>query len=79
VVGRDRAAEPGFNYSAAMKSKGGKWTFEELNAFIASPKGVVPGTAMSFAGIPKDGERADVISYLRTLADNPVPVPTASN
>jgi cytochrome c len=79
VVGRDRATEPGFNYSAAMKSKGGKWTFEELNAFISNPKGVVPGTAMSFAGIPKDGERADLISYLRTLADNPVPVPTASN
>jgi|UniRef100_Q07K37 cytochrome c len=79
VVGRDRAVEPGFNYSAAMKSKGGKWTFEELNAFIANPKGTVPGTAMSFAGVPKDGERADLIAYLRTMADNPLPVPTASN
>jgi cytochrome c len=79
VVGRDRATEPGFNYSAAMKGKGGKWSFEDLNAFIANPKGTVPGTAMSFAGIQKDGERADLISYLRSLADNPVPVPTASN
>jgi cytochrome c len=78
VVGRDRATEPGFNYSAAMKGKGGKWTYEDLNAFISNPKGAVPGTAMGFAGIPKDSERADVIGYLRTLSDNPQPVPTAS-
>src|SRR5437868_6582183 len=39
VVDRDRASEPGFNYSAAMKAKGGKWTFDELNKFIANPKG----------------------------------------
>jgi cytochrome c len=78
VVGRDRASEPGFNYSAAMKAKGGKWDFEELNKFIANPKGYIPGTAMGFAGIPKDSERADVIDYLRTLSDNPVPLPTAA-
>jgi cytochrome c len=78
VVGRDRASEAGFNYSAAMKGKAGKWTFDDLNKFIANPKGFVPGTAMGFAGIPKDSERADVIGYLRTLADSPVPLPTAS-
>jgi cytochrome c len=78
VVGRDRASEPGFNYSAAMKAKGGKWTFDELNQFIANPKGFVPGTAMGFAGIQKDTERADVIDYLHTLSDNPVPLPTAA-
>lgn len=78
VVGRDRASEPGFNYSAAMKGKAGKWTDEDLNKFVANPKGFVPGTAMGFAGIPKDSERADVIAYLHTLADKPVPLPTAS-
>src|SRR5882762_6068923 len=78
VVERARASEPGFNYSAAMKAKGGKWTYDDLNKFIANPKGFVPGTAMGFAGIPKDSERADVIAYLRTLADSPVPLPTAS-
>jgi cytochrome c len=78
VVGRDRASEPGFNYSAAMKAKGGKWTYDDLNQFITNPKGFIPGTAMGFAGIPKDSERADVIAYLRTLSDNPVPLPTAS-
>lgn len=78
VVGRDRASESGFNYSAAMKGKAGKWTDEDLNKFVANPKGFVPGTAMGFAGIPKDSERADVIAYLHTLADKPVPLPTAS-
>ena len=78
VVGRARATHPGFNYSAAMKAKGGKWDDEELNKFIANPKGYIPGTAMGFAGIPKDSERADVIAYLNTLSDNPPPPPTAS-
>jgi cytochrome c len=68
----------GFNFSAAMKAKGGKWTYDDLNKFITNPKGAVPGTAMGFAGIQKDSERADLIAYLRTLADTPVPLPTAS-
>ena len=68
----------GFNFSAAMKGKGGTWTYEDLNAFIANPKAFVPGTAMGFAGIPKDSERADVIAYLRSLSDNPAPLPTAA-
>ncbi len=68
----------GFNFSAALKAKGGEWTFDDLNKFLASPKGFIPGTAMGFAGIQKDSERADVIAYLATLADSPVPLPTAS-
>jgi cytochrome c len=68
----------GFNFSAAMKAKGGTWTDQDLNQFITSPKGFVPGTAMGFAGITKDSERADVIAYLHTLSDKPVPLPTAS-
>jgi len=68
----------GFNFSAAMKGKGGTWTYDDLNKFLANPKAFVPGTAMGFAGIPKDSERADVIAYLRSLSDNPVPLPTAA-
>ncbi|MBR1271418.1 cytochrome c family protein [Bradyrhizobium sp. AUGA SZCCT0222] len=68
----------GFNFSAAMKGKGGTWTFDDLNKFLANPKGFIPGTAMGFAGISKDSERADVIAYLATLADKPVPLPTAA-
>jgi cytochrome c len=78
IVGDHKGEGRGFNFSAAMKSKGGTWTYDDLNAFITNPKGFVPGTAMGFAGIQKDSERADVIAYLRTLSDNPVPLPTAS-
>ena len=67
----------GFNFSAAMKAKGGNWTFEELNKFLADPRGYIPGTAMTFAGIKSDQQRADVIDYLHTLSDNPLPLPKA--
>jgi cytochrome c len=78
IVGDKKGEGRGFNFSAAMKAKGGTWTDQDLSQFIANPKGFVPGTAMGFAGIPKDSERSDVIAYLHTLADNPVPLPTAS-
>ena len=68
----------GFNFSAAMKGKGGTWTYDDLNKFLANPKGFVPGTAMGFAGISKDSERADVIAYLRSLSESPAPLPTAA-
>src|SRR5260370_247689 len=78
IVGEKRGEGRGFNFSAAMKAKGGTWTFDELNKFLANPKGYIPGTAMGFAGLPKYSERADVIAYLDTLSDNPVPLPTAA-
>jgi len=78
IVGDAKGEGRGFNFSAAMKAKGGTWTYDDLNKFIDNPKGFVPGTAMGFAGIQKDSERADVIDYLHTLADNPVPLPTAA-
>jgi cytochrome c len=78
IVGDHKGEGRGFNFSAAMKAKGGTWSYDDLSQFISNPKGFVPGTAMGFAGIPKDSERADVIAYLRTLADSPVPLPTAA-
>lgn len=76
VVGRAVASAAGFNYSAAMKAHGGNWSFEELDHFIAGPKSYIPGTIMSFAGIKKPQERADVIAYLNTLGSN-LPLPKA--
>ena len=77
-VNRPRASEAGFNYSAGMKSKGGNWSFDELNKFLANPRGYVPGTAMTFAGLSRPEQRADVIDFLHTLADSPVPLPKAA-
>jgi cytochrome c len=78
IVGRPKASEAGFNYSAAMKSKGGNWTIDELNQFIHNPKGAVPGTNMTFGGIQRAGERADLIAYLNSLSDTPAPLPKAA-
>jgi cytochrome c len=76
IVGRAIASHAGFNYSAALKAKGGTWSYEELDKFVHNPKAAVPGTTMAFAGIPPATERADLLSYLRTLSDSPPPLPT---
>ena len=76
VIGHQKGAHPGFAYSAAMKGKGGEWSFDDLNAFLTNPKAYVPGTIMAFAGISSPKERADVIKYIQTLSDSPVPLPT---
>jgi len=72
IVDRAKASHEGFNYSAAMKAKGGTWTFDDLDHFIANPKSYVPGTSMGYAGLSRGGQRADLINYLHTLSDNPV-------
>src|ERR1700735_1088351 len=66
IVGDKKGEGRGFNFSAAMKAKGGTWTIDDLSQFIDNPKGFVPGTAMGFAGIQKGSERADVIAYLNS-------------
>jgi cytochrome c len=76
IVGNKHAHAPNFDYSAAMKGKSGEeWTFDALNTYLKNPRAAVPGTKMAFAGISRDSQRADVIAYLRSLADNPVPLP----
>lgn len=77
VVGGDVAAASGFAYSAGMKefAAGKKWTYEDLNAFLASPKKYVKGTAMGFAGVKDVKDRANLIGWLRTRSDSPAPLP----
>jgi cytochrome c len=77
VVRRLRASAPDFAYSDAMKAKGGEWTIEDLNKFLTNPKEFVPGTKMNFPGFARGSQRADVIAYLNSLADNPKPLPIA--
>ncbi len=79
VVGRQVASVAGFNYTAALKAKGGTWTFDALNKWVEDPRADVPGTAMTFAGIKNEKQRADLIAYLDTLSKSPVPLPTAAN
>jgi cytochrome c len=53
-----------------MKAEGGRWTFEELNRFLANPRAYIPGTAMTFAGLDRTRQRVDVIDYLHSLSDS---------
>jgi cytochrome c len=75
IVGRKKASHEGFSYSSALQAKGGEWTYEDINHMIFKPQAFVRGTKMAFAGLPKEQERADVIAYLRTMNDNPPPLP----
>ncbi len=75
IVGRPKASEAGFNYSAAMKAQKGNWTPEDLDLYLTNPKAMVPGTNMSFAGIPRGTERADLITFLNTKSDKPADLP----
>jgi len=79
LVNRPIASHEGFAYSAGMKefSQGGtvKWDYDHLNHFLTAPQAYVKGTAMTFAGLKKAEDRAAVIAYLRTMSDNPAPLP----
>jgi cytochrome c len=74
IVGRTKASIAGFNYSPALKQASGNWTIADLFTFVTNPKGMVPGTMMTFSGIPRPAERADLMAYLNSLADNPAPL-----
>jgi len=75
VVGRNVGTAEGYSYSSAMAGVGGTWSYEKLDAFLTSPREFVNGTKMTFAGVRNAAERADLIAYLRTLSDNPQPLP----
>ena len=80
VIARPIASHEGFAYSAAIKdfSKGGAehWDFEHINHFLTAPKKYIKGTAMGFAGDKKDEDRANIIAYLNSKSDAPLPLPT---
>jgi cytochrome c len=75
VIGRTKAASPGYKYSKSFKRLRGTWTYRELDIFIASPIAFVAGTKMSFRGLRDPRYRASVIAYMRSFSNNPVPLP----
>jgi cytochrome c len=79
VVGRPKGTEGGYAYSAALKGKGGNWTVEDLDTFLQAPGKFAPGTKMTFIGLPRGSERADVIAYLNSKSDKPQPLPKAAD
>jgi cytochrome c len=65
LFGRQAGTVPGFDYSKAMKNSGIVWNEQTLDTFLANPRGVVPGTKMTYAGIKSAQHRADLIAYLK--------------
>ncbi|MFZ4540692.1 MAG: c-type cytochrome [Rickettsiales bacterium] len=79
VVNRKIASIGDFNYSASMKSHGDKnWNFDELNHFLWGPAKWVKGTMMSFAGVQKDQDRANLIAFMNHNSDSPAKFPAVT-
>jgi cytochrome c len=76
VVGRKKGSHAGFAYSDGLKNAGGEWTFEDIFKYLANPGGMIPGSKMAFR-LPNAEQRAQVIAFLRTLSDQPKPLPAA--
>lgn len=79
IVGAKHAHSADFGYSDALKAMADKpWSFEELNAWLRSPKTYAPGTKMAFPGIKKVQDRANLIAWMNTKSDAPLPAPAAA-
>lgn len=78
ILGAPKASKAGFAYSGALGDmKGQAWGWDEMNAWLKSPKAYAPGNKMSFAGLGKAEERAAVMLWLNQQSGNPLPVPAA--
>ncbi len=75
IVGQEMGTVDGFKYSDALRDKGGAWSYDDLNAFLANPKVFIKGTRMSFAGVKSAEDRAAIIAYMRQQSSNPLPLP----
>jgi cytochrome c len=77
VMGNPVAGHPGFAFSDALKSKGGQWDWKSMSDWLASPKKFAPGTKMTFAGLSKPEDRANVMAFLNSRDSSPLPIPAA--
>lgn len=75
VLGAPKAHHAGYAYSDALKAKGGNWGYDELFEFLKKPGKFVAGTKMTFAGLGKPSEIADLVAYLRKNSDAPIALP----
>jgi len=77
VLGKPHGHVPGFAYSDALKGVPGNWDWNSLSEWLASPKKYAPGTKMTFAGPSNPEKRANVIAFLNSKSDSPLPLPAA--
>jgi cytochrome c len=79
VVDRPVGAHQGFDYTDSLKAIGGVWDYETLSRYLFDPKALAPETRMIFEGVKSARDRADLIAYLRTLAEESVPLPDVAD
>ena len=80
TMGAPIAHVAGFNYSEALRGKGGTWTWEAMNEWLRSPRTFAPGTKMTFAGLGDPEDRANLMAYLNAQGSNmPLPPPPAAD
>jgi cytochrome c len=77
VIGKPHGHVAGFAYTDALKGKPGNWDFASLSEWLANPKKYAPGTKMTFAGLSNPEDRANIIAYLNSKSDSPLPLPAA--
>src|SRR5687768_7072751 len=77
TMGKPHGHVPGFAYTDALKGKPGAWDWKSMDEWLASPKKYAPGTKMTFAGLSKPEDRANVIAFLNARSDAPLPLPAA--
>lgn len=75
IVGKAKGTSEGYAYSDALANAGGTWTFADLDGYLTAPREFMPGTKMTFPGIPDAADRANAILSLRSLSNDPVPLP----
>ena len=76
IVDRQKASADGYSdYSSAIKDHAGTWSYDELNSYIMNPRMFIPGTRMLYSGVTNEEQRTALIAFLRTLSDNPKPIP----
>lgn len=77
VLGEPIGKGHGFPFSPALSGVGGTWNWDNMSAWLASPKKFAPGTKMTFAGLSNPQDRANVIAFLNAHSDSPLPLPAA--
>ena len=76
IVNSDKGQAAGFGYSEALSGFGGAWDYSSLNQFLYKPKAYISGTKMNFAGLKKPQDRANLIAWMRVMADTPTALPS---
>ena len=77
VLGEPVGKGKGFPFSSALSGVGGTWNWDNMSEWLKSPKKFAPGTKMTFAGLSNPQDRANVIAFLNTHSDSPLPLPAA--